>query len=276
MVLGRCGAGRSRHRSCDPEAARRRWPRRLEKPAAMGRAAARAAAGQPARRAARGPPAPCPADRRRSQHGRGAADPERLCVGRQPSFRAARAGGQAQRGAGRGRHRRRQDPGLCGPCLAVGGEERRAGVDRHLHPQPATPDRQRARPPAPRFGREAPPGGDPQGPRELSLPVELPGSRDAHRPRPRERRRLGPFSALGAGQPRRRHDRRRPAGLAARSSGPQPHHPPGRPARRVHLFGLRALPEVLRRAHHPPRPPGRHRDRQPRAGDDPGGDGRPR
>ena len=52
--------------------------------------------------------------------------------------------------------------------------------------------------------------------------------------------------------------------------------PPGRPARRVHLFGLRALPQMLRRAHHPPRPPGRHRDRQPCAGDDPGGDGRPR
>ena len=29
--------------------------------------------------------------------------------------------------------------------------------------------------------------------------------------------------------------------------------PARRPARRMHLFGLRALPEVLRRAHHPPR-----------------------
>ena len=40
-----------------------------------------------------------------------------------------------------------------------------------------------------------------------------------------KRRRPGPAGALGDGQPRRRHDRRRSAGLAARPSGPQPHHP---------------------------------------------------
>ena len=91
-----------------------------------------------------------------------------------------------------------------------------AGLDRDLHPQPAAPDRQRARPAAPRLGREAPPGGDPQGPRELSLPAELPGGGDAHRPGARERRRPRPAGALGAGQPRRRHDRRRLARLAAR------------------------------------------------------------
>ena len=118
--------------------------------------------------------------------------------------------------------------------------------------------------------------GDPQGPRELSLPAELPGGGAAHRPRARERRRPRPAGALGAGQPRRRHDGRRPAGLAARPARPRPHHAAGRPARRMHLFRLPALPPLLRRTHHPPRPPGRHRDRQPRAGDDPGGDGRAR
>ena len=93
-----------------------------------------------------------------------------------------------------------------------------------LHPQPAAPDRQRTRPAASRFGREAPPRRDPQGPRELSLPAELPGSGDAHRPGAGERGRPRPAGALGAGQPRRRHDRRRPAGLAARPGGPQPRH----------------------------------------------------
>ena len=96
------------------------------------------------------------------------------------------------------------------------------------------------------------------------------------RARAGECRRPRPAGALGAGQPRRRHDRRRSAGLAARPGRPQPRRPPRRPARRVHLFGLRALPQMLRRAHHPPRPPGRHRDRQPCAGHDPGGDGRAR
>ena len=50
----------------------------------------------------------------------------------------------------------------------------------------------------------------------------------------------------------------------------------GRPARRVHLFRLPALAEVLRRAHHPARPHRRHRDRQPCAGDGAGGHGRAR
>ena len=192
------------------------------------------------------------------------------------AFAPREAQDKPQGRAGRSRDRRRQDAGLCRPGEPVGREERRAGLDRDLHPQPAAPDRQRARPAAPRFGREAPPRGDPQGPRKLSLPAELPGGGDAHRPGARERRRPRPAGALGAGQPRRRHDRRRPARLAARPAGPGPHHPPRRPPRRMHLLGLRALQEVLRRAHHPPRPPGRHRDRQPCAGDGAGGDGRAR
>ena len=36
--------------------------------------------------------------------------------------------------------------GYIAPAVVVGREERRAGVDRDLHPQPAAPDRQRARP----------------------------------------------------------------------------------------------------------------------------------
>ena len=97
-----------------------------------------------------------------------------------------------------------------------------------------------------------------------------------HGPHARERCRPRPAGALGAGQPRRRHDRRRPALLAARPPGPRPHHASRRPPGRVHLLGVRALPEVLRRAHHPPRTPGRHRDRQPRAGHGAGRDGRAR
>ena len=65
-------------------------------------------------------------------------------------LRAARARGRAQRRAGRGRHRRRQDAGLSRAGQPVGREERRAGLDLHLHPQPAAPDRPRARPAAPR------------------------------------------------------------------------------------------------------------------------------
>ena len=115
-----------------------------------------------------------------------------------------------------------------------------------------------------------------KGREKLSLPAELPGGGDAHRPGAGERGRSRPAGALGAGQPRRRHDRRRPAGLAARPGGPQPCATAGRPAWRVHLLGLRTLSEVLRRTHDPPRAPGRHRHRQPCAGDDPGSDGRSR
>ena len=46
---------------------------------------------------------------------------------------------------------------------------------------------------------------------------------------------------------------------------------PRRPARRVHPFGLPALPPLLRREEHPPRAARRHRRRQPRAGDGAGG-----
>ena len=276
MAVGRRRAGRAGHRPGRQEAPAGCRPRHLEEPAAVGGTAARAAALQPSGRAARGTPAAGPDGLGRRQHRRGAADTERLRLGRRPGLRAARARGPAQRRAGRGRHGRRQDPGLCRAGQPVGREERRAGLDRHLHPQPAAPDRQRARPAAPRFGREAAQGRDPQGPRELSLPAELPGGGDAHRPRARERRRPRPAGALGAQQPRRRHGGRRPAGLAARPFGPRPHHAARRPARRMHLLGVRALPEVLRRTHHPPRPPGRHRDRQPRAGHGAGGDGRPR
>ena len=51
-------------------------------------------------------------------------------------------------------------------------------------------------------------------------------------------------------------------------------HRPRRPARRMHLFRLPALPQLLHRAHHPARAAGRDRHRQPCAGDDPGGAGR--
>ena len=129
-----------------------------------------------------------------------------------PGLRAARGGGQAQRRAGRGRHRRRQDAGLrragvaCGPRRTA----RRCG-------SPPTPATCSARSTTNSTGcirdsaREAPPRGDPQGPRELSLPAELPGGGAAQRPAAGERRRPRPAGALGAGQPRRRHDRRRSA-----------------------------------------------------------------
>ncbi len=167
MGVGRRGDRGPRHRPAGrPQGAAGRRARYLEDPAAMGGTAAATAAFEPAGRAARGAPAAGADDRRRLEHGRSAADPERLCLGGEPGLRAARARGPAQCRAGRGRHRRRQDPGLCRAGQPVGGEERRAGLDRHLHPQPAAPDRQRARPPAPRFRREASPRGDPQGPRE--------------------------------------------------------------------------------------------------------------
>ena len=45
--------------------------------------------------------------------------------------------------------------GYVAPASLWAEKQRRAGLDRDLHPQPAAPDRQRARPAAPRLGREA-------------------------------------------------------------------------------------------------------------------------
>ena len=75
-----------------------------------------------------------------------AAQPGGLRVGRRRSLRPARRRRRAAFRAGRGGHRRRQDAGLYRAGQPVGRDQRRAGLDFHLHPQPAAPDRRRARP----------------------------------------------------------------------------------------------------------------------------------
>ena len=78
--------------------------------------------------------------------------------------------------------------GYIAPASLWAETQSRRGVDLDLHPQPAEPDRRRARPPLPRPGAEAPPRGRPQGPREFPVPVELRGG-GARGARPRLARR---------------------------------------------------------------------------------------
>ena len=124
------------------------------------------------------------------------------------AFLPREARGHAAPRARRGRHRRRQDAGLSRAGHAVGGEERRRGVGLHLHPQPAAPDRRRARPALSRPEEDAPRRGA-QGPRELPLPAEFRGGGGGAQHAAARRAGAGPDGALGAADARRRHGRRR-------------------------------------------------------------------
>ena len=107
----------------------------------------------------------------------------------------------------------------------------------------------------------------PQGPRKLFVPAQSRG-RAAGRVR---RTRGGAGAAgrpLGRLQQGRRHGRRRPAGLAAEPVPPRRRGRADRPARRMRLCRLPALPPLLHRARRAGQPRGGHRHRQPCAGDD--------
>ncbi len=113
---------------------------------------------------------------------RTAAEPGGLCLRRDRGLPAARCGGRAALRAGGSRHRRRQDARLPRARQRLGGEERRAGLGLHLHPQPAAPDRPGARPAVPGAGDQGQPRRRAQGPGELSLPPEHGRSRARRRP----------------------------------------------------------------------------------------------
>ena len=234
----------------------------------MVRTRARGAARQHRRRTGRGARAPGKAAWRRR---RGPSPAGRLRLRRHGRLRAARRAGRTQIHPRRGRHRRRQDARLYRPGQPLGREEPGSGLDQHLHAKPPAPDRYRARPPFPRSGQEREQGGGPQGPRKLSLPAEPRGSgqppdrpgQGSHRP--------WPDGALGGQHAGRRHDRRRFSRLAFTTSGICPHPWPCRQARRMHLFVLPPLPQMLHREDGAAREKGRDRRRQPRPGDDPSG-----
>ena len=264
LALGGCGPGQGRRRGFDTGG--RGGPTRLGPVAGDRRARAPAAAGERTRRTRRSEAPPRRPARSRS---RGPSGPGGFHLRAHGGIRPARSRGRPGRRDRRGRHRRGQDGRLYRAGEPLGGTERRSGLDQHVHAQPAAPDRHRARPAPPRSGREAPPRGDPQGPGQLSVPPEPGGGAGArgHRCRGRHRARSG--RALDRGDPGRRHGRRRFPCMARRSAGAAQHAGPRAPARRMHLLGLRALPQMLHRAHRAPRPAGRHRGRQPCAGDDP-------
>ena len=224
-------------------------------------AAAAAAAGHPA-----GP----------LRTGRAAPDPVDLCLGSRSRLPAARARGRADDDAGGGGHRRRQDAGLSRAGLAVGGGQRARGLDQHLHPRAAAPDRAGEPRRLPRSGGARGEGGRAQGAGELPLPAQLPGRSERLAAGRRRLRRTGARRALDRGRARRRHDRRRLPGLAADAvqrlaPGPGQRRQPRRPAGRMHPRRLPALSGVFHRkggARLSARRPG---DRQPCPGPDPGG-----
>ena len=115
------------------------------------------------------------------------------------AFGAARACRRAEDRADRSRHRHRQDAGLSRAGEPVGGEERPGPVALDLHAQSAAPDRAGDRAPLSRSRRARGKGCRAQGPRELSLPAELRGGRQAQRRRARPaQRRARPRRALGS------------------------------------------------------------------------------
>ena len=181
--------------------------------------------------------------------------------------RAAQVEGRAQHAARRGGDGHRQDARLPGAGVAVGAGLGRDGVGVDLHQGAAAPARCRRAQAGPRPGRARAADRHPQGPRELFVPAQ-PRGRAAGRlcraggdPRPAGR-------ALGGLQPRRRHGRRRPAGLASEPVPPGRCGGADRPPRRVRVRRLPALPALLHRARRAGRARGRHRHRQPRTGDD--------
>ena len=95
-------------------------------------------------------------------------------------FRGPRARRRAQDCIDRSRHGRRQNARLSRASKFVGGEEWPRPVDRHLHTQPATPDRAGNRAPLSRSCRTRRQGRGAQGPRELSLPAEFRRSSETH------------------------------------------------------------------------------------------------
>ena len=237
--------------------------------AGLGGRGRRGCAREPAGGARRSPRPAGPAARPRR---RGAARAGRV---RRPGVRrvpAPGAQGRAPHRARRGRHRRRQDPRLHRPGQRLGREEPGSGVDQHVYPQPPAPVGFRVGPPVSGRGRKGGEGGRPQGPGELLLPAQFRRSGGpVARARRHRRGGLGADGALGPGQPRRRHGGRRLSGLAGRSPRPRADGGPHRQPRRVHLFGLRPLPEVLHRALDPAGPAGPDRRRQPRPGHGAGG-----
>ena len=160
----------------------------------------------------------------------------------------------------------RQDPGLSRPRLALGRERGRRGLGLDLHQGAPAPARPRGPAAVPRRGGAAAQGGRPQGPRELSLPAQPRGRAAGRLRRPRRDPRPA-RRALGGLFEGRRHGRRRPAGLASDPVPPRRSDRAHRPARRMRLCRLPALPQMLHRALGPGERRRRHRHRQPCSGD---------
>ena len=225
-----------------------------------GRAARRRARCRSARR---GAGAAGRADRRGGRAARGA---EGDGGGGGGDLRAAPGGGRAQHAARRGGDRDRQDAGLSGAGVAVGGARRRGGVGVDLHQGAAAAIGCRRRAAGRRPGRAQAADRGPQGPRELSVPAQS-GGCDAGRVCGAGGDTGATGRALGGLFEGRRHGRRRLAGLAAEPVPPRGRDGADRPARRVRLCRLPALPQMLHRARRAGRARGRYRHRQPCAGD---------
>ena len=249
------------------------WPRWRKLP--NGRSRARAAARQPRRSSA---PRRAGASPSCSARRRGAAAAGGLRRRGQRRLPPREREDEPQRRAGRGRHRRRQDARAMSRRPACGPRRTRAPVwistftrnlqrqidgelDR-LYPDPA----------------EAPPRGDPQGPRELSLPAEFRGGGRAHcRCAPDDAVGLGLHGALGAAPPATATWSAAICRAGCPTcSGRAQHRSARRPARRMHLFGLPALPRCFVEQHVRRARRADIVDRQPCAGHDPGGAGRAR
>jgi hypothetical protein len=114
-------------------------------------------------------------------------------------------------------------------------------------------------------------GGDPHGSGELPVPTQHGGGGAGAAVASGRRGSVGADGALGAGDTRWRHGGRRLSGVACGRRRTRSHAGAHRPSWRMHLLGLPPLQEVLHREGHPSRAARRYRDRQPRAGDDPGG-----
>ena len=192
-----------------------RRPESMEAPAGMGGSRAAAA---PLRASDRGKRGAGEVGRHARRRRRAATGPVGLCRRRLGRLRPAPDARRPASGARRSRDRHRQNVGLHRAGQPVGGEELGRRVDQHVHPPPAAADRRRVGPAVPRSGRTASPCGGAQGAGELPVPAE-PGRR-ARSGDDRADAGLGHSARadrpLGAGQRRRRHPGRRPAGLDER------------------------------------------------------------
>ena len=181
-------------------------------------------------------------------------------------FAPKRAQGRAEHAARRSGHRDRQDARLSRAGVAVGGTVRRHGVGLDLHQGAAAAARRRGTEAVRRRGGAGAADRRAQGPRELSVPAQPRGCAAGRL------RRAGGDSgaagrALGGLHQGRRHGRRRLAGLAAEPVPPRRRDRAHRSARRMRLCRLPALSPLLHRARRAGEPRGRHRHRQPCAGD---------